>query len=92
MFVVMVVALDQRPRGLPPAIQVAVCGAALALAGCVAVALIAAGYHVRTDVIGGVCVALGTVLTMALVIDWVADRRSGTGVDDRMSERPDVVG
>jgi membrane-associated phospholipid phosphatase len=73
-FVVVVLALDQRPRRLPGVLQVAVCGVALALAGCVGVALVAAGYHVATDVAGGVCVALATVLTSALVIDLVADR------------------
>lgn len=91
-FVVVVLVLDQRPRRLPLAIQVTVCGAALALAGCVGVALVAAGYHVTTDVIGGVCVALGTVLTLALVIDWVADRRVRHRLDNRMGESPDVVG
>ncbi|PZS32469.1 MAG: hypothetical protein DLM58_09710 [Pseudonocardiales bacterium] len=76
-FVVVLLALDQRPRRLSRPVQVIVCGAALGLMAGVCVALVAAQYHVATDVIGGVCVALVTVLTLAMVIDRVADQRSG---------------
>jgi hypothetical protein len=73
-FVVVVLTLDQRPRRLSRAVQVIVCGAELGLVGGVSVALVAAQYHFASDVVGGVCVALATVLTSALVIDWFADR------------------
>ncbi|MCW2645369.1 MAG: hypothetical protein JWP07_1478 [Pseudonocardiales bacterium] len=85
-FVVVVLALDQRPRRLPRPVQTVVCGAALALVGCVCVALVAAQYHFATDTIGGVCVALVTVLTVAVVIDEVADRRTKHRLDNRATD------
>ncbi|MEP7177500.1 MAG: phosphatase PAP2 family protein [Pseudonocardiales bacterium] len=84
--VVIVLALDQRPRRAPRSVQVIVCGCVLTLVGCVAVALVAAGYHVASDVVGGLGVALVTVLTVALVIDGAADRRTGQRSDSRISE------
>lgn len=51
-------------------------GLALAgLVGAVAVSLVGRGYHYATDTVGGFCVALAVVLTTALVVDLVADRR-----------------
>lgn len=49
----------------------------LMFAVCVLVAfsLVAAGYHVPTDTVGGACVAIATVLLLAVLIDAVADRR-----------------
>jgi undecaprenyl-diphosphatase len=45
----------------------------LLLAGGVAVAVVGLGYHYTTDAVGGFCVALGTVLALAIAIDLVAD-------------------
>ncbi|PZS20915.1 MAG: hypothetical protein DLM57_00195 [Pseudonocardiales bacterium] len=75
-FVVVVLAWDLRPRRLPWSIQVAVSLAALGLIAGVSAALVAGGYHYATDTLGGVCVALVSVLTLALGIDAVADRRT----------------
>jgi membrane-associated phospholipid phosphatase len=75
-FVVTVVALDQRRPRLPRPLQAGVAAVALGLATCVAAALVAAQYHYATDTWGGACVALGTVLTVSLAIDWWADRRA----------------
>jgi membrane-associated phospholipid phosphatase len=91
-FVVVVLALDQRPRRLPRSVQVIVCGGALMLVGCVIVGLVAAQYHVATDTIGGLCVALVTVLTLALVIDGIADRRVKHRLDNRTDESHHAVG
>ena len=41
----------------------------------VAIPLVAAAYHVPTDTVGGACVAIATVLLLAVAIDAVADRR-----------------
>jgi len=41
----------------------------------VAVSLVAAGYHVPTDTVGGAGVAIASVLLLAVLIDAVADRR-----------------
>jgi undecaprenyl-diphosphatase len=65
-FVVIIALCDPRvPRRL------AASGSVLALivGGCVAVALVAGHEHYATDTIGGACVALATVLVLALVID-----------------------
>jgi membrane-associated phospholipid phosphatase len=40
-----------------------------------AIALIGMKYHYVTDTIGGACLALATVLAVALSIDWVAGKR-----------------
>lgn len=74
-FVVIVVVLDQtRPR-LPRPLQAIVVVVALGLAASVMAALVAARYHFATDVLGGACVALAVVLSLALAIDWLADVR-----------------
>jgi membrane-associated phospholipid phosphatase len=91
-FVVVVLALDQQPRRLPRPVQTIVFGGALVLVGCVSVALVAAQYHVATDTIGGVCVALVTVLTLAVVIDEVADRRTRHRLDNRTGASHHAVG
>jgi membrane-associated phospholipid phosphatase len=91
-FVVVVLALDQRPGRLPRPVQLIVCSGALLLVGCVCIALVAAHYHFATDVIGGVCVALVTVLTLAVVIDGVADRRTKHRPHNRMGERHHAAG
>ncbi|WP_168211359.1 phosphatase PAP2 family protein [Actinosynnema sp. ALI-1.44] len=48
---------------------------ALVVAVIGATALVGMKYHYVTDTVGGACVAIATVLTVALVIDRVADRR-----------------
>jgi membrane-associated phospholipid phosphatase len=40
-----------------------------------ATALIGMKYHYVTDTVGGACMAVGTVLLVAIVIDWMASRR-----------------
>jgi membrane-associated phospholipid phosphatase len=40
-----------------------------------AVALVGMKYHYVTDVVGGACMAVGTVLLVAMAIDWMAFRR-----------------
>ena len=40
----------------------------------VAISLVAAGYHVPTDTVGGACVAISTVLLLAVLIDALGDR------------------
>jgi undecaprenyl-diphosphatase len=46
----------------------------LGLAAGVAAAVVGLGYHYATDAVGGFCVALGTVLAVAVAIDLFADR------------------
>lgn len=41
-----------------------------------ATALIGMKYHYVTDTVGGACTAAGTVLLVALAIDWAASRRT----------------
>jgi membrane-associated phospholipid phosphatase len=67
--------------------------AAYALATAVAVAMIAQGFHYLTDVISGVAMGAGTVLTAALAIDalapllWARASRAA-GLQPRASTRP----
>ncbi len=74
-FVLLVLALDQRPPRLARWLQAVVGLAAVVLVGCVCAALVAARYHYFADTLGGVGVALVSVLTLALIIDSCADRR-----------------
>jgi undecaprenyl-diphosphatase len=64
--------------------------AAFCVASIVAVFLVAVRFHYFTDTIGGAAVAIGTVLSMALVLDkidgkpaWV--RRTGAPAPDRLA-------
>ncbi len=52
-----------------------ICAVALAGAGAVATALVGAGYHYATDILGGACVAVAVVLSAAMLIDWAAAHR-----------------
>lgn len=54
---------------------VSVSSVALLLAAACAVGLVATDFHYATDVLGGIGVAGATVLTLALAIDAVDDRR-----------------
>jgi undecaprenyl-diphosphatase len=56
-------------------VRVAVVVTTYAVCVLVAVSLVAAGYHVPTDTIGGAGVAIATVLLVAVGVDAVADRR-----------------
>nr|WP_052477871.1 phosphatase PAP2 family protein [Kibdelosporangium sp. MJ126-NF4]CEL14616.1 putative integral membrane protein [Kibdelosporangium sp. MJ126-NF4] len=62
---------------------------ALVVAVIGATALVGMKYHYVTDTVGGACVAIATVLTVALVIDRVAGRRTREPVPD---EEPVVSG
>jgi membrane-associated phospholipid phosphatase len=66
---------------------VAVC--AIAAAGVIATALIAAGYHYTTDTIGGLLVAVACVLGVALSIDAFAGRPSAQKTELEAMPRPD---
>jgi undecaprenyl-diphosphatase len=66
---------------------------AYALGVAVAVAMVAQGFHYFTDTVAGAGVGIGVPLIGALVIDIVADRRSGTAtgpdpVPDTDTESP----
>jgi membrane-associated phospholipid phosphatase len=65
----------QHPRW-PVVARWAVCVAALAGAALVATALVGAGYHYATDTLGGLCVAVGAVLSVGMLIDLLAERRA----------------
>jgi undecaprenyl-diphosphatase len=53
--------------------------AALAVAGGAAISLVAEQIHYATDTIAGICVALATVLTVALTLDALTSRRRPAG-------------
>ena len=63
---------------------VATCGAVA-----VAAALVGGGYHYATDTVGGVLIAIATALSVALLIDAVAGRRSDDGYAPTHARRPD---
>jgi membrane-associated phospholipid phosphatase len=66
-------------------VLIAACGAAA-----VAAALIGGGYHYATDTVGGLLVAIATVLSVALLIDALAGSRSDEGYAPTHSRRPDA--
>ncbi|MDQ3827590.1 MAG: hypothetical protein M3325_18455, partial [Actinomycetota bacterium] len=66
------------PRSL--ALRMLAAVAAVAVAVGVAMSLVAQHVHYLTDTVGGYCVALATVLAVALGLDyWCAARRGGDG-------------
>lgn len=68
----------QWPRSITLRLLAAV--AAIAVAVGVAVSLVAQHVHYLTDTVGGYCVAVATVLAVALGLDyWCASRRDGDG-------------
>ena len=77
--VVIIVALlgPSRP-GWPAGIRWGASGLAFLSAVAVATALVGSGYHYATDTVGGFCVAVAVVLTIAWLIDVVADLRHRT--------------
>lgn len=76
--VVVLLVLGSSSRRRLLAVRVAASVIALAAATAVAVATVAAGRHYVTDAVGGVGVAIATVITVALLVDSVADRRTCT--------------
>lgn len=60
--------------GLSARLRLALALTAFAVASVVAVCLVAVGFHYFTDTIGGVAVAVGTVLGIALAIDTLSGR------------------
>ncbi len=62
----------QRPRSL--AVRLAVGIVPIVVAACVAVGLIAEHIHYATDTLAGCCVAVATVLIVALLVDVFARR------------------
>jgi membrane-associated phospholipid phosphatase len=64
---------------------VAACGAAA-----VAAALIGGGYHYATDTVGGLLVAIATVLSVGLLIDAAADRSRDETYVPTHTRRPDA--
>jgi membrane-associated phospholipid phosphatase len=74
--VVIIVVLigPSRPRW-PMVVRWAASALTLLEAGAVATALVGTGYHYATDTLGGFCVAVGLVLTVALAIDTLAEHR-----------------
>lgn len=64
---------------------VAACGAAA-----VAAALIGGGYHYATDTVGGLLVAIATVLSVGLLIDAIARRQHGETYTPSHTRRPDA--
>ncbi|MFL6239744.1 MAG: phosphatase PAP2 family protein [Actinomycetes bacterium] len=63
-------------RGVRDPLRILLIVLSLGLAAGVAAAVVGLGYHYTTDAIGGFCVALGSVLGVAIVIDVVAERRA----------------
>jgi membrane-associated phospholipid phosphatase len=87
--VVVVLAVDQRPPRLPGWAQwvVGLATGVLAVAGCAA--LVAAQYHYASDTLGGIGVAVASVLILALVVDGWFDRRAEAAeVAARRGARP----
>jgi undecaprenyl-diphosphatase len=75
--VIIVVLLGpNRPRW-PLIVRLVVSALSLLEAVAVATALVGSGYHYATDTMGGFCVAIGMVLTVALAIDEVTQHRHG---------------
>ena len=71
--VVVVLVGPSRPRW-PGIVRWTASGLALLEAVAVATALVGSGYHYATDTLGGFCVAVGVVLSVALAIDAVCVR------------------
>lgn len=62
----------QRPRSVALGLTASLAGAAVAVS--VAIALIAQHVHYATDTVAGCCVAVVTVLGLALILDFVGPR------------------
>lgn len=75
--VIIVVLLGPNQPRWPAIMRLLASALALLEAIAVATALVGTGYHYTTDTIGGFCVAIGLVLTVALAIDEVAERAHG---------------
>jgi membrane-associated phospholipid phosphatase len=62
-------------RGFRDPARIALAVISIGLAAGVAAAVVGLGHHYATDTVGGFCVALGAVLGVAVLIDFVVDRR-----------------
>lgn len=80
--VVVIVALfgPSRPPW-PIVVRALAATAATVGAAIVATALVGGGYHYATDTMGGLCVAVASVLSVALLIDAVAGRRGAASAE-----------
>jgi undecaprenyl-diphosphatase len=74
MVVVVIVLLGPARGVIRTRVRRGVITAALMLAVCCMLGLIAARFHYATDVVGGLSLVLASVITAALVIDAVGDR------------------
>jgi len=72
-----------HPRGLSVHARRLIAGLALAVSGGTAIGLVALRWHYSTDTVGGVCVALIVVTTVALAIDSWPQRATDEGVKRR---------
>lgn len=72
--VIVVVLLGPSRPAWPPVVRYLLAAAALLVAVGVATALIGSGYHYSTDTLGGFCVAVAAVLTVAWTIDALSVR------------------
>lgn len=87
---VVVVAMIGPGRALwPTAVRWLVAVCAIAVAGMIAAALIAEGYHYTTDTVGGLLVAVTCVLGAALAIDAFEGRPRGDSDEAEQTQRPD---
>jgi undecaprenyl-diphosphatase len=71
---IVIVVLMLEPDRCPRPLRLLVPSAALVVATAVAIASVAAS-HYTTDVLGGVCVAVVTVLALSLIVDAVTGAR-----------------
>lgn len=74
--VVMVLLLGPSRPPWPAVVRWTASGLALLEGVAVATALVGSGYHYATDTLGGFCVAVGVVLSVALAIDAVGARHA----------------
>jgi len=72
-----VVLILANPPGtrMPRSMRVVLSATTLGMASLVAIGMIAWHQHYLTDTLGGAAVAIGVTLALALLIDFVADRR-----------------
>jgi membrane-associated phospholipid phosphatase len=79
--VTVVVLLGPRSSTVGAAARVATGVGAVFLAVVVSAALVASDFHYASDTLGGACVAVGCVVSVALGLDALAARRTGTAED-----------
>jgi membrane-associated phospholipid phosphatase len=77
--VVMILMLSPSRHVLPFAVRLAITLAALFVACAVALAVIGLNWHYFTDTLAGVAVGVGTVVGVALAIDWAVRYATAAG-------------